>query len=97
MRSCVGRTSRRFDRKFVFLLCDYKNHSTFLIRCINVTLISEGHGAVTVLQLGTNEEGIRVVTPALLLISNHIQFIQTIIFGECCLLGCDAMLFGIRT
>jgi hypothetical protein len=68
-----------------------------LIRCINVTFMSEGHGAVTVLQVGTNEEGIRVVTPALLLISNHIQFIQTVISGECCLMGCDAVMFGIRT
>jgi hypothetical protein len=37
--------------------------------------MSEGHGAVTALQLGTNEEKSRVVTPADLLISDHIQFI----------------------
>jgi len=37
MGSCAGRTCHRFDRKFVFVLCDYKNHSPFLIRCISVT------------------------------------------------------------
>jgi hypothetical protein len=35
--------------------------------------MSEGHGAVTALQLATNEEKFKVVTPALLLISNHIS------------------------
>jgi hypothetical protein len=54
--------------------------------------MSEAHGAVTALELGANEERFRVVTPDLLLISNHIQFRYTIIFGRCCLLGCDAVM-----